>query len=75
MNAPDPLAADHRRAARISSATASSRRTTAATLPMIDPSDGTPFASIARGGAADIDAAVRAAQRARDGAWGKLAPR
>ncbi len=44
------------------------------TLPMIDPSDGNAFASIARGSAADVDAAVQAAQRARDGAWGTLAP-
>ena len=45
-----------------------------AELPMVDPSDGAPFAAIARGNAADIDAAVRAAQGARDGAWGKFAP-
>jgi aldehyde dehydrogenase (NAD+) len=45
-----------------------------AELPMIDPSDGAPFAAIARGNAADIDAAVRAAQSARMGAWGRLAP-
>ena len=44
------------------------------TLPMTDPSDGSEFASIARGGAADVDAAVQAARRARDGAWGKLSP-
>ena len=44
------------------------------TEPMIDPSDGSAFAAIARGGAADVDDAVRAAARARDGAWGKLAP-
>jgi aldehyde dehydrogenase (NAD+) len=44
------------------------------TLPMIDPSDGTVFAAIARGGAAEIDAAVEAAQHARDGAWGSQAP-
>jgi aldehyde dehydrogenase (NAD+) len=44
------------------------------TLPMIDPSDGTAFARIARGGSADIDAAVAAARAARDGAWGKQAP-
>jgi aldehyde dehydrogenase (NAD+) len=43
-------------------------------LPMIDPSEGAPFATIARGTAADIDAAVRAAAQARDGAWGRLAP-
>ncbi|HEY5861536.1 MAG TPA: aldehyde dehydrogenase family protein, partial [Casimicrobiaceae bacterium] len=41
---------------------------------MIDPSDGAPFAAIARGNAADVDAAVRAAQAARDGAWGRMAP-
>jgi aldehyde dehydrogenase (NAD+) len=45
-----------------------------AELPMVDPSDGAPFAAIARGNAADVDAAVRMAQGARDGAWGRLAP-
>jgi aldehyde dehydrogenase (NAD+) len=45
-----------------------------AELPMIDPSDGAPFAAIARGNAADIDAAVRAAHAARAGAWGRLSP-
>ncbi|HQR10125.1 MAG TPA: aldehyde dehydrogenase family protein [Casimicrobiaceae bacterium] len=45
-----------------------------AELPMVDPSDGSPFAAIARGNAADIDAAVRAAHGARDGAWGRLSP-
>ena len=44
------------------------------TLPMIDPSDGMPFAAIARSGAADVDAAVVDASRARDGVWGRLAP-
>src|SRR5260221_338336 len=43
-------------------------------LPMIDPSDGKPFASIARGTAPDIDRAVKAAHAARDGGWGRLAP-
>ncbi len=43
-------------------------------LPMIDPSEGAPFGAIARGSAADVDRAVAAAQGARDGAWGKLAP-
>ena len=47
---------------------------TGATLPMIDPSDGKPFAAIASGDAEDIDRAVRAAGQARDGAWGRLAP-
>jgi aldehyde dehydrogenase (NAD+) len=46
----------------------------AGTLPMIDPSDGAPFAAIARGGKHDIDAAVRAAQSARAGSYGRLAP-
>src|SRR5262245_40566947 len=45
-----------------------------ATLPMIDPSTGAPFAAIAAGTRPDIDRAVAAAQRARDGAWGRLAP-
>jgi aldehyde dehydrogenase (NAD+) len=45
-----------------------------ATLPMIDPSDGEPFAEIARSGAADVDIAVRAARTAFAGAWGALAP-
>jgi len=43
-------------------------------LAVIDPSDGAPFAAIARGTAADVDRAVRAAQAAREGAWGKLSP-
>jgi len=45
-----------------------------ATLPMIDPSDGAPFAAIGRGGSAEIDAAVAAARAAFDGSWGALAP-
>jgi aldehyde dehydrogenase (NAD+) len=52
------------------------------TLPLINPSDGSELTRIARGNAADIDAAVRAAQVAlegeggiegeRAGAWGRL---
>lgn len=46
------------------------------TLDVIDPSDGRPFAKIARGNGADVDAAVRAARRAfgefGGGAWGRL---
>ena len=42
------------------------------TLPLFDPSDGTLLAQIARGAAADIDAAVAAAQAALDGDWGRL---
>ncbi len=42
------------------------------TLAAIDPSDGTEYARIGRGGAEDIDRAVRAARAAMDGAWGKM---
>jgi len=44
----------------------------AATLPLHDPSDGSELARIARGGAADIDAAVAAAQAALDSEWGRM---
>ncbi|QGZ60899.1 aldehyde dehydrogenase family protein [Paraburkholderia acidisoli] len=40
------------------------------TIAAIDPSTGQPFAQLARGNAADIDAAVHAARRACEGAWG-----
>ena len=42
------------------------------TLPLHNPSDGTLLAHIARGNAADVDAAVQAAQAALDGPWGQL---
>jgi aldehyde dehydrogenase (NAD+) len=46
-------------------------------LPVVDPSTGAAFARIARGGAADVDAAVRCARSAYgesgEGAWGRLA--
>src|SRR4051794_15275135 len=42
------------------------------TIDVVCPSDGKPFAAIARSGAADIDAAVTAARAAFDGAWGRL---
>jgi aldehyde dehydrogenase (NAD+) len=42
------------------------------TLMLLNPSDGEPLAPIASGGSADVDAAVAAAQAARDGAWGAL---
>ncbi|SEC97575.1 aldehyde dehydrogenase family protein [Bradyrhizobium erythrophlei] len=42
------------------------------TLQVIDPSDGTTVARIARGTVADISAAVAAAQSALDGEWGLL---
>ncbi|WPB58297.1 aldehyde dehydrogenase family protein [Xylophilus sp. GOD-11R] len=43
-----------------------------ATVEVIDPSTGEVFTRIQRSGAAEIDDAVRAAQRAFHGAWGKL---
>jgi aldehyde dehydrogenase (NAD+) len=42
------------------------------TLPLTNPSDGSTLCDIARGNAADIDAAVQAAQAALDGDWGRL---
>lgn len=43
-----------------------------ATLPVLNPSDGSKMAEIARGGAAEIDAAVAAGHAARAGAWGRM---
>ena len=45
-----------------------------ATLPVMDPSDGSEFGRIACGSAVDIDCAVQAAQNAMDGEWGKSIP-
>jgi aldehyde dehydrogenase (NAD+) len=45
--------------------------TTAATLPVEDPSLGAVFASIPSGGRDEIDAAVAAAEAALEGAWGR----
>ena len=42
------------------------------TLPLFDPSEGTELCRIARGGPAEIDAAVSAAQAALDGPWGAM---
>ena len=42
----------------------------AGTLPAVDPSSGREFAVIARGGPAEVDAAVAAARAAFDGPWG-----
>ena len=44
-----------------------------ATLPLEDPSRGVAIGNIARGDAADVDAAVESAETALRGAWGKLA--
>ncbi len=43
-----------------------------AEIPVLDPSDGQPFAQLARGDAADVDRAVAAARAALDGPWGRL---
>jgi aldehyde dehydrogenase (NAD+) len=45
---------------------------TGETLSVIDPSSGKEFDRIARGNAADIDRAVRAARNSYEGAWGAL---
>lgn len=42
------------------------------TMPLLNPSDGSRLAEIARSDAADIDRAVAAAQEARRGAWGRM---
>ena len=42
------------------------------TIPVVDPSDGQPFTTLARGTAADIDHAVQCARRAYEGAWGAV---
>lgn len=42
------------------------------TMPLVNPSDGTPLAEIARGGASEIDAAVAAGRDALASDWGRL---
>jgi len=42
------------------------------TIEVLNPCDGKPFTTIDRGTSADIDLAVAAAQRALDGAWGRM---
>jgi aldehyde dehydrogenase (NAD+) len=42
------------------------------TIPVVNPSDGRPFAEIGRGTADDVDAAVGAARAAFAGPWGRL---
>jgi aldehyde dehydrogenase (NAD+) len=44
------------------------------TIDVIDPSDGKAFTQLARGGAADIEIAVKAARRSYESSWGLLAP-
>ena len=41
-------------------------------LPVLNPSDGAKMAEIARGGAAEIDAAVAAGHAAMKGEWGRM---
>jgi aldehyde dehydrogenase (NAD+)/betaine-aldehyde dehydrogenase len=45
-----------------------------ARMDTLDPGTGRPFASVAAGDAADVDAAVRAARRALSGAWRAITP-
>ncbi len=47
---------------------------TGETIPVLNPSDGKPFESIARSGEADVDRAVTAARQAFEGEWGQMAP-
>jgi aldehyde dehydrogenase (NAD+) len=42
------------------------------TIPVIDPATAETYGAVARGGAADIDLAVKAARTALSGPWGKL---
>jgi aldehyde dehydrogenase (NAD+) len=42
------------------------------TIDVLCPSDGQPFAAIARSGAGDVDIAVRTARAAFEGSWGRL---
>ncbi len=48
------------------------REAAAGSIAVINPSDGETFTQIARGQHRDIDAAVRAARAAMDGAWGRM---
>ena len=43
-------------------------------IKVFDPSNGEPFAEIARGNATDINVAVHAARQAAEGVWGQMAP-
>ncbi|MFO1208063.1 MAG: aldehyde dehydrogenase family protein [Amaricoccus sp.] len=43
------------------------------TLPVVAPADGQAFDTVARGAAAEVDAAVAAARAALDGPWGRMA--
>jgi aldehyde dehydrogenase (NAD+) len=42
------------------------------TIPVLNPSDGAEVGRLARGGVAEVDAAVRAAQAALEGPWGRM---
>jgi len=43
-------------------------------IEVVDPASGRPLATVPRGGAADVDAAVAAARRAFEGPWSKFTP-
>ena len=45
------------------------------TFPVVNPADGKTLANVSEGGAADIDAAARAAVKAAAGPWGKMSAR
>lgn len=44
------------------------------TIPVLNPSTGEEFAHLSRGGAGDVNEAVRAARRAYTGTWSRVAP-
>ena len=44
-------------------------------FPVVNPADGKHFATVAEGGAEDVDSAVRAAARAAAGPWGRISAR
>jgi aldehyde dehydrogenase (NAD+) len=74
MNKPDDLPLTPQTLARHFIANGWVRAAKGLTIPVIDPANGQVFAEIARGDAEDVDAAVRAARAAFEGAWGALAP-
>jgi aldehyde dehydrogenase (NAD+) len=43
-----------------------------ATIPVVNPSDGQVFAEISKGGKAEVDKAIGAAEAAMEGAWGRM---
>jgi aldehyde dehydrogenase (NAD+) len=74
MNKPDDLPLTPQTLARHFIGNAWVRSAKGLTLPVVDPANGQVFAEIARGDAADVEDAVRAARSAFDGVWGAMAP-